>query len=149
MIAYRYDSETKIYVGEATCQLDPIATERTGSPVYLLPANCTWEVPPEPRLGFDIVWNGTAWDYQEIPRPEPQPEPQPPTHDEIRQMRVDYRHDHIDDQTLERSRKIANGTWSEEDEANYLALDAEVTAYIEENFPYPDEEGENDEEEIA
>lgn len=60
-----------------------------------------------------------------------------PTKDEIKQMRIEYRHEHIDDQTLERNRKIANGTWTQEDETAYLALDAEVTAYIEENLPYP------------
>ena len=65
-----------------------------------------------------------------------------PTKDDIRQMRIAYRHEHIDDQTLERNRKMANGSWTEEDEAVYLALDAEVTAYIEENLPYPEEEGE-------
>lgn len=60
-----------------------------------------------------------------------------PTKEDIKQMRIDYRHTHIDDQTLERNRKMANGTWTQEDEAEYLALDAEVTAYIEENLPYP------------
>ena len=65
-----------------------------------------------------------------------------PTHEDIRQMRIAYRHEHIDDQTLERNRKQANGSWTEEDEAAYLALDAEVTAYIEENLPYPDEDEE-------
>lgn len=60
-----------------------------------------------------------------------------PTKEQIKQLRIEYRHVHIDDQTLERNRKMANGTWTEEDEAGYLALDAEVTAYIEENLPYP------------
>ena len=49
--------------------------------------------------------------------------------------------DHIDDETNHRVRCIANGKWTEEDEAWYLALDAEVTAYIEEHFPYPEESG--------
>ena len=60
-----------------------------------------------------------------------------PTKEEIKQMRKAYRHEHIDDNTAERSRKMANGSWTEEDEVEYLALDAEVTAYIEENLPYP------------
>lgn len=64
------------------------------------------------------------------------PSPLPPTDEEIRQMRIQYRREHIDDQTAERSRKMANGTWTDEDEAAYLALDAEVTAYIEEHYPY-------------
>ena len=67
------------------------------------------------------------------------PEPLPPTHDEVRQMRIDYRREHIDDKTSERSRKQANGSWTEEDETAYLALDSEVTAYIEAHFPYPEE----------
>lgn len=62
-----------------------------------------------------------------------------PTHDEIKQQRIEYRRNHIDDQTAERSRRQANNTWTEDDEAAYLALDAEVTAYIEEHYPYPDE----------
>lgn len=62
-----------------------------------------------------------------------------PTREDIRQMRKAYRHEHIDDQTLERNRKIANGSWTEEMETEYLALDAEVTAYIEENMPYQEE----------
>lgn len=61
-----------------------------------------------------------------------------PTYDDIRQMRIQYRRDHIDDQTAERVRKTANGTWTDDDEAAYLALDAEVTAWIEENLPYTD-----------
>lgn len=67
------------------------------------------------------------------------PEPTPPSDEEIRQMRIQYRREHIDDQTAERSRKMANGTWTDEDEAAYLALDAEVTAYIEEHYPYNEE----------
>lgn len=64
----------------------------------------------------------------------------PPTYEQVRQMRIEYRREHIDDQTAERSRKQANGTWTADDEAAYLALDAEVTAYVEEHFPYPVEE---------
>ena len=62
-----------------------------------------------------------------------------PTHEDIRIERVAYRNLHIDDKTAERSRRQANGTWTQEDETAYLALDAEVTAWIEENLPYPDE----------
>ena len=62
-----------------------------------------------------------------------------PTYEEIDQARVQYRKEHIDDKTIARSRKTANGTWTEADEQAYLALDAEVTAWIEENLPYPEE----------
>ncbi len=60
-----------------------------------------------------------------------------PTYEEVDQARIQYRREHIDDKTTARSRKMANGTWTEKDEQAYLALDAEVTAWIEENLPYP------------
>lgn len=60
-----------------------------------------------------------------------------PTYDEVKEARAEYRRSHIDDKTLERNRKTANGTWTEQDEAEYLELDREVTAWIEENLPYP------------
>ena len=60
-----------------------------------------------------------------------------PTDDEVKEARAAYRRSHIDDKTLERQRKTANGTWTEQDEAEYLDIDREVTAWIEENLPYP------------
>lgn len=63
-----------------------------------------------------------------------------PTREDIEEERIAYRRRHIDNETLRRMRKQANGTWMPEDEAAYLALDAEVTAYIEEHFPYPEEQ---------
>lgn len=67
------------------------------------------------------------------------PEPEPLTREQISDLRIAYRKEKIDDRTIARIRKQANGTWTEEDEAKYLSLDAEVTAYIEENYPYPEE----------
>lgn len=63
-----------------------------------------------------------------------------PTHDDISKQREEYRKEHIDSKTSERTRRTANSTWTEEDEQSYLALDAEVTAWIEENLPYPEGE---------
>ena len=63
--------------------------------------------------------------------------PYVPTYEDVDRMRVQYRKDHIDDKTIARMRKTANGTWTDEDEQAYLAIDSEVTAYIEEHFPYP------------
>lgn len=65
------------------------------------------------------------------------PEKPAPTYEEVDKMREDYRKEHIDSKTAMRSRKMANSTWTEEDEQSYLRLDAEVTAWIEENLPYP------------
>lgn len=79
---------------------------------------------------YKIVETEQYYEVQEIA-------PYVPTHEDIRQARIAYRREHIDDQTSERSRKQANATWTAEDETAYLALDAEVTAWIEENLPYP------------
>lgn len=83
--------------------------------------------------GYMIVEDGKY--YKVVPIPTPLP----PTYDEVKEQRAQYRREHIDDKTSERSRKMANGSWTEEDEQAYLALDAEVTAYIEAHFPYPAE----------
>lgn len=82
------------------------------------------------KFGDTANGDGTYTVYAIPPAPAP-------TKEDIKQMRIDYRHTHIDNQTLERNRKMANGSWTQEDEAAYLALDAEVTDYIEENLPYP------------
>ena len=81
MKAYRYNSENKKYEGEATCQIDPLESEIAGKEIYLLPADCTYKVPPEEKDGFDIVWNGDAWEYKEL---EKEPEPHVPTEDELK-----------------------------------------------------------------
>lgn len=66
MIAYRYDTERgNKYVGEQTCQRDPIASMRAGEDIFLLPGDCTYTPPPEPKDGYDIIWNGEVWEYQE------------------------------------------------------------------------------------
>ena len=92
MIAYRYDDKF-MYVGVQPCQRDPIASAKAGKEIYLLPAQCTHTAPPEPKESFNIVWNGSAWEYQEIPKePEPeQPEPHVPTlQEKIEQLNADY-----------------------------------------------------------
>ena len=95
MIAYRYDNDF-MYVGVQMCQRDPIASAKAGKEIYLLPAQCTYEAPPEPKEGFNIVWSGEAWEYQEIPaEPEPEtPEPHVPTTEEkITQLDGQYQSD--------------------------------------------------------
>ena len=64
-------------------------------------------------------------------------EPYIPTWEDIDKARERYREEHIDTRTKARVRKMANGSWTDEDEQAYIALDAEVTAWIEENLPYP------------
>ena len=95
MIAYRYDDKF-MYVGVQMCQRDPIASAKAGKEIYLLPAQCTHAVPPEPKDGYNIVWGGEAWEYAEIPvKPEPEtPEPHVPTTEEkIAQLDSQYEQD--------------------------------------------------------
>ena len=85
MIAYSYDDNGK-YVGTYNCQLDPMATKREGYDVYLLPANATFEEPPDYDPETEIsVWNGEAWTVEILAdktEPEPEPEPAQPTLDD-------------------------------------------------------------------
>lgn len=85
MLAYKYSIETKKYIGEINCQKDPIASQRAGEDVWLLPANSTLEEPLAEKEGFDVVWNNDQWEYREIPQPEPEPEPTP---EEIKERRI-------------------------------------------------------------
>ena len=56
MIVYKYDSDTKHFVGSHTCQNDPLGTG------YLYPANYT-EIAPDDTLGKMPIWSGTKWNY--------------------------------------------------------------------------------------
>lgn len=81
MISYRYDDDN-IYVGEQNCQLDPIASKNAGKDIFLLPANCTMVKPLEPKDGFNVVWKGDAWQYEEALAEEEKVEPYEPTAEE-------------------------------------------------------------------
>ena len=84
MIAYGYDNDG-VYTGPAPCQIDPVRSKREGKDCWLLPASATLTAPPE----FDpetqkAVWDGKAWEIEDIPQPEPEPEPTPQPTDEER-----------------------------------------------------------------
>ena len=89
---YTWNTDTKKFESEHTAQLDPLETEKAGHEVYCgLPQNGTYEVPLEPKEGFDVIWNGSAWEYREIPQPEPEPEPTPEQKQEmVRVVRNGY-----------------------------------------------------------
>lgn len=77
MQAYSYDNEGR-YTGPYECQLDPMATKRTGKAVYLLPADATWTAPPEYDPETErAVWNGESWTVEALPEPDPESEPTP------------------------------------------------------------------------
>lgn len=88
--AYNYDENTKIYKGEIDRQRDPVRSQKLGCDVWLMPANST-DVPPlEPKDGFDIVWNGNVWEYQEKKKDD-QSQPYEPTEEEKREQVRGYR----------------------------------------------------------
>lgn len=132
MKAYKYDESTKIYLGEVNCQIDPIATQRAGEDVWLLPANCTFSAPLQ-RDGFYTVWNGAQWKYVEIQQPEP------PTHEEIREMRANAYLCEVDPITAHIQRlRDCNPMPVGEIEELIAERNAKV-AEIKERLPYPDE----------
>lgn len=61
MQVYKYDEQTKEYIGTEQALIDPLETELQGKEIYLLPANATFEK-PNPQDGFASVWNGTQWE---------------------------------------------------------------------------------------
>ena len=50
-------------------------TDKSPSGRWNIPASCTELKPPEEKAGFNIVWNGTGWEYVEIPKKPVEPEP--------------------------------------------------------------------------
>lgn len=61
MQVYKYDEETKEYIGAEQALIDPLETELQGKEIYLLPANATFEK-PNLQEGFASVFNGTQWE---------------------------------------------------------------------------------------
>jgi hypothetical protein len=59
MIAYIYDND-RFYVGEMTCQRDPLESQKQGKDVYLTPANST-NVKPKIIEGAKPRWTGEEW----------------------------------------------------------------------------------------
>ena len=57
MQVYRYDEETKEYIGDEIAIVDPLESVKLGRTIYLLPANATFEK-PNLQDGFASVFNG-------------------------------------------------------------------------------------------
>lgn len=86
-ICYRYDHEKKTFQQSEEMHKDPLETKLQGKDIWLLPADCTLIEPPEAKEGFDIVWNGDAWEYKEQEK-EKEPEPYVPTEKEKTQQEI-------------------------------------------------------------
>lgn len=61
MLAYKYKEITYEYEGTQECQLDPLETKKQGQDVWLLPVQCTFEVPPQSQEGKAIVFENDVW----------------------------------------------------------------------------------------
>lgn len=83
-VVYTYDDKG-IYQGQKILDW----TDRSQiSGAWQIPAGCVEAAPPEDKDGFDTVWNGASWEYQEkVAEPE-EPEPTEPTEEEKLQMEV-------------------------------------------------------------
>ena len=57
MQVYKYDEQTKEYIGTEQALIDPLETELQGKEIYLLPANATFAIPVL-KDGFASVFNG-------------------------------------------------------------------------------------------
>lgn len=65
MQVYKYDEQTKEYIGTEEALLDPLETEQQGKNIYLLPTNATFTEPSKAQEGYVNVWNGEAWEQVE------------------------------------------------------------------------------------
>ena len=81
-LCYRYN-ENKEYIGSEEMHKDPLESELQKKDIWLLPADCTLIEPPEAKEGFDIAWNGEAWEYKELEKPKEE-EPYIPTEDDLK-----------------------------------------------------------------
>lgn len=92
--AYSYDFNSKKFLGEVQCQIDPLESQIAGKTIYLLPGNATYKKPEiEEKEGFDIVWNEDTedWEYKEKKK-EPEQEPYVPTElDKARENLWEYK----------------------------------------------------------
>ena len=60
MLAYRYDTDTKEFIGLQYAQNDPLGGG------YLLPANCTFKEPPDKVDGYIQIYNIDTDTWQQI-----------------------------------------------------------------------------------
>lgn len=61
MQVYKYDEQTKEYIGTEQALINPLESESQAKTIYLLPANATFEK-PNLQDGFASVFNGTQWE---------------------------------------------------------------------------------------
>ena len=124
---YFYD-ENGIFTEEAPADIDPRATAAAGVEMYLLPVNATFDEPPAEIMGFNRVWDGQNWEYEEIPDEEPEQQPEP-TEIELKQYKINELKSnlYVTDYVVI---KIAEGVATKEEYAEVIANRAEWRAEI-------------------
>ena len=75
-----FDLITGEYTGAYNAPKDPKSIGR-----YQIPAFATTIEPPAPAENQKVVWDGQAWQLENIPEPEPEPEP---TEEELPQQEI-------------------------------------------------------------
>lgn len=80
MQVYQYNDKG-YYIGVLT--LDD--SDKSPSGRWNIPAKCTETEPPADKEGYKRKFNGTAWEYEEIPK---EPEPPEPTLDELKTAKL-------------------------------------------------------------
>ena len=86
-VAYRYDDKG-YYIGEITCQLDPLESKLAGKSIYLVPGESTLVKPLKGKEGFKVKWDSDShkWFYEEVIVEKP--EEYVPTEAEKLQMEI-------------------------------------------------------------
>ena len=64
MKIFHYDWQTGALLGEGLADESPLEPG-----VWLIPAQATDVVPPEPLEGHQVVWTGEEWIQQALPEP--------------------------------------------------------------------------------
>ena len=61
MKLYKYDVNTKEYLGYMEAYLDPLETIKQGRDVYVIPPNFTTVKPEQPTDDSTVIFDGTQW----------------------------------------------------------------------------------------
>lgn len=65
MLLYKYDANTKEYLGYFQAYEDPLETLKKGEVVYVTPPCSVWDEPMVPREGYTIVYKDGEWKEEE------------------------------------------------------------------------------------
>lgn len=61
---YSFNPETGEFIGESRAHIDPVESEMKGELIWLLPANSTYEPPPDIKEGDTCIWDWEAGSWK-------------------------------------------------------------------------------------